>query len=144
MYHFFLFNLRKLILALFIGIPFFSFSLSEELEFKIKKHDFDQHYNLQSQRVLQKKRQKKIVLQNTRKLKKQRDEIRVKAAYNRIRKNRKMKAELLLQSFLNPYVLKPNVKNRIQRRKKEKLLKKKYSTPLDIHLFSKPLSIKKK
>ena len=130
--------------VLALSLPFFSFSLSEEYFYK-KKSDFDRHQYWSDQRNLDKTQAKQFFIQKNKNRQSQKDQQRAQAVRRFSRETEKRKAQILFQSFLKPYKSKSYLKEKwLAERKKEQKLRKKYSTPLDIHLFFKPLSLRKR
>ena len=131
-------------LILAFSLPYFSFSLSEK-DFYKKKDDFDQYQYLSDQKILEKTQAKRFFIQKNKNERLQKDQQRTEAVRYFSREAEKRKAQILFQSFLQPYNSESYLKERwLAERRQEQGLRKKYPTPLDIHLFSKPLSIRTK
>ena len=131
-------------LILALSVPYFSFSLSEK-DFYKKKSAFDQYQYLKDQKILEKTQAKRFFIQQNKNWLRQKDQQRAEAIRRFSREAEKRKAQILFQSFVQPYNSESYLKERwLTERRQERELRKKYPTPLDIHLFSKPLSIRKK
>ena len=131
-------------LILFLSLPCFSFSLSEQYFYR-KKNDFDRHQYLNDQKILEKTRARLFFIQKKKNRQIQKDQRRAQAVRVFSRETEKRKAKILFQSFLKSYKSKSDLKRKwLAQRKREQGLREKYSTPLDIHLFFKPLSLRKR
>ena len=144
MYFCFFLNLMMYFLILALSIPCFSLSLSEQYFYR-KKSDFDQYQYWSDQKILEKTGAKHFFVQRKKNRQIQKNQQRLKAVRRFSRETEKRKAQILFQSFLKSYKSKSYLKKKwLAERKREQVLREKYSTPLDIHLFFKPLSLRKR
>ena len=146
MYFCFFLNLMMYFFVLVLSFPCFSFSLSEQYFYR-KKSDFDQYQYWSDQKNLEKIRAKHFFVQKKKNRQIQKDQQRLQAVRVFSRETEKRKAQILFQSFLKSYKSKSKFylkKKWLAKRKREQKLRKKYSTPLDVHLFFKPLSLRKR
>lgn len=145
-----IFPLKVIFWTALISPAFNSSALSKEEQME-RKNDFHRIHNQNIQRALRKKQQKIHFLKQVQKAKTQKEKLQKITAFQKRKKQRTAEKErqmkIWLQSFLKP---KPSAgkfnlkKAFLKKKKQEQKLQTQYKTPLDLHLFSKPLPVYKK